>query len=157
MRPFVDKAMPEAWRAALAFSSAVREGAEQRGVSAHESELINVRASQMNGCAFCIDLHSREARRAGVSQQKLDLLTAWRESGLFSEREKALLAIAEAATHLPLPEASASDLSGALRVLGEPAFAAAEWVAIAINAFNRISVLSEHPIRPRDLAGKLVR
>lgn len=157
MRPFVDKVMPEAWKAAVAFSSAIREGAMQRGVSLQESELIKLRASQINGCAFCLDLHSREARNAGIPQQKMDLLPAWRESSLFDERERAILAVTEATTELPLSEDSAADLSGALAVLGESTFVAAEWVAIAINAFNRISILSEHPVRPRDADGKLVR
>ena len=157
MRPFVDKVMPEAWKAALAFSGAIRESAAQRGISLQESELIKVRASQLNACAFCLDLHSREARQAGIPQQKLDVLPAWRESTLFDERERAILAVTEATTDLPLTEESAADLSGALAVLGEEAFVAAEWVAITINAFNRISILSEHPVRPRDAAGGLAR
>lgn len=156
MRPSVDKVMPEAWKAALALSSVIREGAVQRGVSPQESELIKVRASQINGCSFCLDLHSREARQAGIPQQKLDLLPAWRESGLFDERERAILAVVEATTVLPVSEDSAADLSGALSVLGESTFVAAEWVAVAINAFNRISILSEHPVRPRDFEGQLV-
>lgn len=157
MRPFVDKTMPEAWEAALAFSTAVRDGAAQRGISPQESELIKVRASQINACAFCLDLHSRDARKAGVLPQKLDMLPAWRESNLFDERERAILAVTEAATELPLSEESSADLAGALSVLGESTFAAAEWVAITINAFNRISILSEHPVRPRDLEGKIIR
>ena len=86
MLPLMDKVMPEVWQAAVAFSSAVREGATQRGLSAQESELIKVRASQINGCAFCLDLHSREARQSGIPQQTLDLLPAWRETEVFSER-----------------------------------------------------------------------
>lgn len=157
MRPYMDKVMPEAWKAAVAFSAAIRDSAAQQGVSPRESELIKVRASQVNGCAFCLDLHSREARQAGIPQQKLDLLPAWRESTLFDERERAMLAIAEATSELPLSEESTADLSGARSVLGESTFVAAEWVAITINTFNRISILSEHPIRPRDADGKPVR
>lgn len=156
MRPFVDKVMPEAWEAAVAFSSVIREGAARRGLSSPESELIKVRASQLNGCAFCLDLHSREARQSGITQQKLDLLPGWRETGLFDERERAVLAVAEAASELPLSEESAAHLVGALSVLGESTFVAAEWVAVAINAFNRISILSGHPVRRRDLEGRLV-
>ena len=154
MRPFLDKGMPEAWQAATALSAAVREAAAQRGLSVQESELIKVRASQINGCAFCLDLHSREARQAGVPQQKLDLLPGWREAGVFDERERAVLAVAEASTILPLNEESNADLSGARSVLGEEIFVAAEWVAVAINTFNRISILSGHPVRPRDAEGK---
>jgi AhpD family alkylhydroperoxidase len=157
MRPFLDKVMPEGWRAAEAFSSAIREAASQRGLSLQEVEFIKLRASQINACAFCIDLHAREARKAGIVQQKLDLLPAWRETRLFDDRQRAVLAVAEAVTSLPTTEESDADLSGARSVLGEEAFVAAEWVAVTINAFNRISILSRHPVRPRDAEGKIVR
>ncbi|UED86406.1 carboxymuconolactone decarboxylase family protein [Streptomyces profundus] len=157
MRPFLDKVMPEAWQAAGAFSSAIREAALGRGLSSQEVEFIKLRASQLNACAFCMDLHAREARKAGIAQQKLDLLPAWRESPLFDDRQRAVLAVAEAATSLPTTEESDADLFGARSVLGEEAFVAAEWVAVTINAFNRISILSGHPVRPRDAEGKIVR
>ena len=157
MRPFVDKVVPEAWQAAVTFSTEVREATARRGLAPQESELIKVRVSQLNGCAFCLDLHSREARQAGLPQQKLDLLPAWRETNVFDERERAVLAVAEAATVLPLSEESAADLAGARSVLGDEVFVAAEWIAVAINAFNRISILSGHPVRQRDDEGKLVR
>lgn len=157
MRPFLDKVMPEAWQAATAFSSAIREAAVRRGLSAQEVEFIKLRASQLNACAFCLDLHAREARKAGIAQQKLDLLPAWRETGVFDDRQRAVLAVAEAVTSLPLTEESDADLSGARSVLGEEAFVAAEWVAITINTFNRVSILSRHPVRPRDAEGKIVR
>lgn len=156
-RPFLDKASPAVWAAAQAFSTSVRETAAQGGLTEAEAEIIKVRASQLNGCAFCLDLHTREARRAGVTQQKLDLLAAWRDTELFDAREIAVLAIAEATTLMPLNEESEADLYGARTVLGDEAFAAAEWVAVAINTFNRISILSQHPVRPRDAEGKLVR
>lgn len=157
MRPYLDKLIPEAWAAAQAFSGEVRKTAQQCGLSLEDVELISVRASQLNGCAFCLDLHSRQARSAGVSQQKLDLLPAWRETTVFSERERAVLAIAEAGTSLPLTEDTKADLAGARAELGNEASAAAEWVTVSINAFNRISILSEHPVRVRDANGKLTR
>ena len=157
MRPSLDKVMPEAWQAAEAFSSAIRKAALLRGLSVQESEFIKLRASQINACAFCVDLHSREARQAGIAQQKLDLLPAWRETGVFDERQRAVLAIAEAATVLPTTEESEADLAGARSVLGDEVFVAAEWVAVAINAFNRVSILSRHTVRPRDNEGKIIR
>lgn len=157
MRPYLDKTMPEAWQAVTTFSTAVREATLRRGLTTLESELVKVRVSQLNGCAFCLDLHSREARDAGLPQQKLDLLPAWRETDVFDEREKAVLAVAEASTVLPLSEESAADLYGARSVLGDEVFVAAEWIAVAINAFNRVSILSGHPVRPRDAAGRLAR
>lgn len=157
MRPYIDKLMPDAWSAAQSFSAEIRTAALKRGLTPAEFELINVRASQINGCAFCLDLHARQAREAGVPQQRLDLLPAWRETSIFTERECALLAVAEAATRPPLSEDAKADLAGALTGLGDDTFVAAEWVAVAINAFNRVSILSEHPVRPRDVNGKVVR
>lgn len=157
MRPYLDKAFPEVWKAASAYSEAVSTAATQAGLTLVESEFIKVRASQLNACAFCLDLHAREARGAGITQQKLDLLPAWRESDLYGEREKAVLAIVEAATRLPLGEESTADLAAARAVLGDEVFAAAEWVALTINAFNRISILSDHPVRPRGADGAVIR
>lgn len=156
MRPHLDKVMPEAWKSAGAFSTGIRDAAASRGLTTQESELIKIRASQINGCAYCLDLHSRAARKAGLEQQKLDLLPAWRDTDVFDERERAVLAVAEAATALPLTEEFTADLSGARSVLGDDTFVAAEWVAVAINAFNRISILSGHPVRPRDAEGTLL-
>ena len=149
MRPFLDKVLPDAWRAAQALSTTVVQEVVRTGVTEREIEIIKVRSSQLNACAFCLDLHAREARRVGVPQQKLDMLAAWRDSSIYDERERAMLAIAEAATVLPLTEDARADLAGARNLLGDTQFAAAEWVAVTINAFNRISILSEHPVRPR--------
>jgi len=157
VRPYLDKVVPEAWEAAQAFSGVVGEAALQRGLTAQELELIKVRASQLNGCAYCLDLHARQARSSGLTPQQLDLLPAWRETERFTEREQAVLAIAEAATRVPLSEDAKADLAAARGVLGDDAFTAAEWVAVAINAFNRVSILSEHPVRERGADGRLVR
>lgn len=157
MRPYLDKVIPEAWASAQAHSAVVAREAAARGLSAGEVELIKVRASQLNRCAFCLDLHAREARAAGVGQQKLDLLPAWREVALYDERERAVLAVAEAATALPVGDDAAADLEAARGVLGQDGFVAAEWMAATINMFNRISILSEHPVRPRGADGRIVR
>ncbi|MEB4616358.1 carboxymuconolactone decarboxylase family protein [Leucobacter sp. M11] len=157
MRLFLDKIAPEAWADAERFSAAVKRTTAESGLRDQEAELIKVRASQLNGCVFCLDLHARQARQAGVTQQQLDVLAAWRDAPIYSERERAALAVAEAATVLPLTEDSRADLFAAHAVLGEQDFVAAEWVAAAINLFNRVSILSEHPIQARDAAGKVVR
>lgn len=156
MRPYLDKSAPDVWKAVSAYSSAVAKHAASSGLSVQEAEFIKLRASQLNACSYCLDLHSREARAAGITQQKLDLLPAWRETTQFSERETAVLAVAEAATRMPLSEESKADLAGAKAVLGDAAFAAAEWVAATINTFNRISILSEHPVRARGADGQLL-
>ncbi|MFL0388148.1 carboxymuconolactone decarboxylase family protein [Curtobacterium sp. MCLR17_007] len=152
--PYMDKALPDAWKAAGEFATAI-SSATASGLTLAESEIIKVRVSQLNGCVFCLDLHSRQARKHGVPQQKLDLLPAWRETTLFTSRETALLAVAETATAVPLSENSKADLIAARHALGEVSFVSAEWVATSINLFNRISILSEHPVRARDADGHL--
>ena len=74
--PYMDKALPDAWKAATTFASAISREAAQHGLSLAEGEIIKIRVSQLNGCVFCLDLHSRQARKLGVPQQKLDLLPA---------------------------------------------------------------------------------
>lgn len=157
MALYIDKTVPEAWKSAQQFSAAIDEAVAASELAESEAELIKVRASQLNGCAFCLDLHSREARESGITTQQLDVLPAWRESTLFTERERAVLAIAEAATQLPLNEESRADLAASRALLGDHSYATAEWVAASINLFNRISILSEHPVRPRDAAGNIIR
>lgn len=153
--PYLDKALHDAWKAAGVFAAAISRETTAHGLTPAESELIKVRVSQLNACVFCLDLHSRQARKLGVPQQKLDLLPAWREATLFSSRETALLAIAETATVLPLTEDGKANLLDAREVLGEKIFVSAEWVAASINLFNRISILSGHPAHLRDADGKL--
>lgn len=153
--PYLDKALPEAWTAASAFAAVVSQQTALHGLTPAESEIVKVRVSQLNECVFCLDLHSRQARKLGVPQQKLDLLPAWREAMLFSDRERALLAVAEIATELPLSEEGKEELVAARDLLGQEAFVSAEWVAASINMFNRISILSDHAVRPRDAEGNL--
>src|SRR5262247_2105210 len=89
---------PEAGKALLQLQDVVNScGLEHRLL-----ELVKMRASQMNGCAFCLDMHSKDARAAGETEQRLYLLDAWREAAhLYSERERAALAFTEAVTRLP--------------------------------------------------------
>ncbi|MGC5411618.1 carboxymuconolactone decarboxylase family protein, partial [Streptomyces sp. DT225] len=87
-----------AYRALVAAAEAVRAVADEAGLDRRLVELINLRVSQLNGCAFCLDVHTRAALRAGESVQRLGVLAAWRDTGLFTERERAALALAESTT-----------------------------------------------------------
>lgn len=146
---FLDKSDPGSWRALNGVALKVAASAESAGLSRAVVELLNVRVSQLNGCAFCLDLHDRQAREAGVSSQQLAVLPAWREAAVFSEIERAALAIGEAATVLHNSEKSFDELAAARTVLSEEQFSALQWCAIAMNAFNRVSILSGHPVRAR--------
>jgi AhpD family alkylhydroperoxidase len=102
-------------------------------------ELIRIRASQINGCSYCIDLHTRDARKLGETEQRLYALTAWRETPFFTEEEKAILALTEEVT-LISNRVSDTTYTFALSALGEAYTAEVIMAIIIINAYNRIGV-----------------
>ena len=108
-------------------------------------ELVKIRASQMNGCAFCLAMHIPIARRNGVSESQLDLLVAWREAPVFNERERAALAWTESMTHLTdgnVPDDVYAQVCDwfSTKEIADLSFAVAE-----INAWNRLMVCSRTP------------
>lgn len=111
-------------------------------------ELVSVRVSQLNGCAACLATHIPGARDAGVDQDKLDVLPAWRElPEYFSEQEYAALELAEEITLLPHGNRHSDAARKAGKVFVEEQVAALEWAIIMINSYNRISIMSEHQPR----------
>ncbi|MFI9750766.1 carboxymuconolactone decarboxylase family protein [Streptomyces collinus] len=103
-------------------------------------ELVRIRASQINGCAFCLDLHTRDARERGETEQRIYTLNAWRETPFFTERERAALALTEAVTLVHdgrVPDAVYAEAAG---VFDENQIAALIWAATVINAYNRIAI-----------------
>jgi AhpD family alkylhydroperoxidase len=104
-------------------------------------ELVKMRASQINGCAYCLDMHSKDARAAGETEQRLYLLDAWRESPFYSERERAALAWTEALTRI----SKTKDVSDAVYDEVHKQFSDKELVdlsfaIIAINGWNRLAI-----------------
>lgn len=89
-------------------------------------------------------------------EKKLEVLPAWRDASLVTEREAAVLSITEVATQLPLNENSKAEPVAAHSLLANGTLVAAEYVAATISTFNRASILSEHQVRPRDVGGKLL-
>ena len=104
--------------------------------------------SQLNGCAYCLDVHTKAALRAGESPRRLGVLAAWRDTEMFTGTERAALALAEATTDPTNADAQESAYEAARQVLTEDQISAVIWVAITINAFNRVSILSGHPVPP---------
>ncbi|MZD09790.1 carboxymuconolactone decarboxylase family protein [Streptomyces sp. SID5785] len=147
-RVFVDKQSPKAYHALLQTAEAVRATAADAGVDRVLVELVNLRVSQINGCAYCLHVHTRAALRAGETAQRLGVLAAWRDTELFTDRERAALALAEATTSPADAGAQDAAYAGARRVFTDDEISAVVWVAVAINAFNRVSILSKHPVRP---------
>jgi AhpD family alkylhydroperoxidase len=112
-----------------------------KDIDAELAELIKIRASQVNHCAFCLDMHTRDARKLGVSGQKLDVLAAWEEAGdLFTERERAALALTEAITELGDGHVRDEVYARAAAVFTESELGQVIAMAVTINAWNRINV-----------------
>jgi AhpD family alkylhydroperoxidase len=100
-------------------------------------DLINFRVSQMNGCAYCLDMHAKDLRTMGESEQRLYLLSAWREAPFYSERERAALGWAEAVTKAEVPDEVYSD---ACKEFSDEEMIDLTTAIITINSFNRINV-----------------
>src|SRR4051794_37064033 len=102
-------------------------------------ELVKIRASQINGCAYCIDMHTKDARAAGETEQRIYALNAWRETPFFSDRERAALAWAEAVTQIG--GGVSDDLyEEARRQFSEKELVDLTWAVAAINAWNRVAI-----------------
>lgn len=138
------RAAPDAMKAMIALEQATN----QVSIALAIRELIKMRVSQINGCAYCLNLHASEARAAGVSQQKLDVLSAWRESPAFDAQERAALAWAEALTRLESTGAPDADYESLTAAFDERERVELTLVVTTINAWNRFAVgfRSQHPI-----------
>jgi AhpD family alkylhydroperoxidase len=103
-------------------------------------ELVLMRASQLNGCAYCMDMHSKDARAAGETEQRLYVLPAWREAPFYSERERAALAWCEAVTRLGEHGIPDEIYAQALTQFSEKELGDLNMAVILINAWNRIAI-----------------
>ena len=103
-------------------------------------ELVKVRASQINGCAFCLDMHWKDARAAGESEERLYSLDAWRESPLYDERERAALALCEAMTLVAERHVPDEVWERARATFSEPELAQLVFAITAINSWNRLMI-----------------
>ena len=146
-RVYLDKQSPKAFHALVQTADAVRATAAEAGLDRILVELVNLRVSQLNGCAYCLDVHTGAALRAGETTQRLGVLAAWRDTEVFTARERAALGLAEATTAPADATAQERAYDAARAVLSDDEISAAIWAAIAINAFNRVSILSKHPVR----------
>lgn len=107
-------------------------------------ELVRIRVSQINGCAFCLRLHTRSALSKGESTDRVAVIGAWWESQYFTDQEQAALALAEQVTTLKVPENRAWDNG----TLTQEQASALTWLATAMNAWNRIAISSHYPVAP---------
>lgn len=109
-------------------------------------ELIKIRASQINGCAFCINMHTVDALKMGETAQRIFLLNAWKETGLFTEEEKTILAITEEVTLISQNGLSDQTYEQAKKLFDENQIAQIIMAVVTINAWNRIAISTRKTI-----------
>ncbi|MHB0952566.1 MAG: carboxymuconolactone decarboxylase family protein [Allorhizobium sp.] len=146
MHPRLDlgKAAPAAFKAVLGLENYVQSS----GLSRSDIHLIKLRASIINGCAYCVDMHVKEARHDGLSEQWINLMSVWRESPVYTPRERALLGWVDSVTLLSETGAPDADFD-ALKAHFDDTEIANITIAIAtINTWNRIAVSfrTQHPL-----------
>ncbi|HEY7568690.1 MAG TPA: carboxymuconolactone decarboxylase family protein [Gemmatimonadaceae bacterium] len=132
----VSRVSPQSIRSLIALGAQV----ETSGLEPSLLRLVEMRASQINGCAYCLDMHSKDARAAGEKEQRLYVLDAWRETSLYSDRERAALAWTESVTRVAdthVPDDVYEEVS---RHFSEQELVALTLAVVAINGFNRLNV-----------------
>jgi AhpD family alkylhydroperoxidase len=143
----IAEAFPDALRDLLRLAGTTRKIAVEVGVAPELLELVKIRASQLNACTFCLDMHTREARTAGESERRLNLVAAWPETDLFSPTERIALELTETLTRLAETRDLPEELyDRALTVFTEDQFAAIVHNIAMINVWNRLSVASHKPL-----------
>ncbi|MDR6763731.1 AhpD family alkylhydroperoxidase [Flavobacterium sp. 2755] len=131
----IDQVEPDGYKAVLGLEKFI----ESTSLTRTHKELIKIRASQINGCAFCIDMHTKEARKAGETEQRIYALNAWRDTRFFTEEERAILALTEEIT-LISNHVKDETYAQAAKVLDEKYLAQVILSIITINVWNRIGI-----------------
>ncbi len=103
-------------------------------------EIVKIRASQINGCAYCIQMHTEQARKSGETENRIYALSAWKESPLFTDIERVVLAVTEEVTLISASGLSKETYDKAISLLGENGLAQCIMQVVTINAWNRIAV-----------------
>lgn len=151
-RVHLSRTEPTAYKALEAFSSTVSEICTAAGIDDRLRELVLIHCSQLNGCAYCTRIHVDRAVAAGVDTDTLTQLPSWRESGVFSDRERAGLELAEALTFIAEEGVSDDVYNRVGAIFTEKEYAALSWACVSINAFNRVVIAGRYPVRPRTKA-----
>jgi len=134
----IDQIEPKGYKAIIGLEMFI----ESTPLKRVHKDLIKIRASQINGCAFCIDMHTKEARKAGETEQRIYALNAWRDAPFFSDDERAILALTEEVT-LINNHVKDETYNKALETLGETYLAQVILAIITINAWNRIGITTQ--------------
>jgi AhpD family alkylhydroperoxidase len=135
----IDQVEPAGYKAILGLEKFI----ESTPLTKTHKDLIKIRASQMNGCAFCIDMHTKEARQRGETEQRIYGLNAWRDMPFYTEQERAILALTEEVTLISRNHVSDATYDQSVTLLGETYLAQVILTIITINAWNRIGITTK--------------
>ena len=138
----IQNAFPEAWKAMYGVETTLAN----TSIPLTTKELMKVRASQLNQCAFCIDMHATSALKNGETAKRLLLLDAWKETDLFSEEEKAALAVVEDITLIHQGGLTEATYQNAQKYYDEKSIAQLIMVSVVINSWNRIAISTQLPV-----------
>jgi AhpD family alkylhydroperoxidase len=148
-----DALVPAFSRAVTDLDDAAVAEADRVGIDHGLRELLRLRASQINGCAYCVDLHARSARKAGVTPQRVDAVAIWPDSGLFTAAERAALDFTEQVTLKATTRVPESVVRPVVEAYGEEGAAALLALVVAINTWNTIGITARcwpTPVRSHD-------
>jgi AhpD family alkylhydroperoxidase len=145
-RVSIDKQHPTAYKALIALSVEAEKNATAAGIDSLLIELVRIRASQLNGCAFCLRMHTGDARRKGENPDRIAVLPAWEETGYFSKTDRAALRLTEAITLVADGHVSDEDYNAAAAALTTDQISAVAWLVTVINVFNRVAITSRYPV-----------
>ncbi len=143
------RAARPAYDALEAFATTVGDLAAEAGIDARLRELALIHASQLNGCAYCVRVHVDRAVKAGLTLDVVAQLPVWRESGVFSERERAALELTESYVFIHDEGVSDEVYDRVGGILSEEEYVALSWLLVSINAFNRIAIAGRYPVSER--------
>ncbi|MHC0448331.1 carboxymuconolactone decarboxylase family protein [Flavobacterium sp. 3-218] len=134
-RIVIPQVAPEAYQALMNLEKYI----SSTSLTPEHKELIKIRASQINGCAYCINMHTADARKYGISEQRIYLISAWREADVYSEEEKAILALTEQVTSIA-NHVSDEVYQNAAQLFDEKYLAEIILAIITINSWNRLAI-----------------
>lgn len=139
---------PDLYKKVAELDALAMQKVQEAQLSEGFAHLLKLRASQINQCAFCIRLHTQNALKTGETAERIALLSAWRETEYYDQAEGAALSLMEAITLVAEGQVPDEVYEDALPFLTDAQISAVEWLAVVINAWNRIAVSSRYSVKP---------
>jgi AhpD family alkylhydroperoxidase len=147
-RVHLSRSAPKAYLALSGVAKTAGYLAAEAGISPALKEIVQIHASQLNRCAYCVRIHFDRAVDAGVSPDTISQIPVWRESGVFSDRERAALELTESFTFISeagIPDEVYDQVGG---IFTEQEYVALSWILVSINAFNRVAIAGRYTVEP---------